>query len=134
FGFTSGHDPSNLIDAAVSVLQTRAPDSVVLYYDSNQDSTIVEEAQTKLAANGIGSLTFSVDHLNSSVLVEQMQKFVKNKIRHFLVIAAESTVGTILRSAADTKVMQQNYFWVVLDTGLSEATLLPYAIPNSNIA
>uniref|UniRef100_A0A1I8ISB3 ANF_receptor domain-containing protein n=1 Tax=Macrostomum lignano TaxID=282301 RepID=A0A1I8ISB3_9PLAT len=134
FGFTSGHDPSNLIDAAVSVLQTRAPDSVVLYYDSNQDSTIVEEAQTKLAANGIGSLTFSVDHLNSSALVEQMQKFVKNKIRHFLVIAAESTVGTILRSAADTKVMQQNYFWTVLDTGLSEATLLPYAIPNSNIA
>uniref|UniRef100_A0A1I8IYM8 ANF_receptor domain-containing protein n=1 Tax=Macrostomum lignano TaxID=282301 RepID=A0A1I8IYM8_9PLAT len=134
FGFTSGHDPSNLIDAAVSVLQSRAPDSVVLYYDSNQDSTIVEEAQTKLAANGIGSLTFSVDHLNSSALVEQMQKFVKNKIRHFLVIAAESTVGTILRSAADTKVMQQNYFWTVLDTGLSEATLLPYAIPNSNIA
>uniref|UniRef100_A0A1I8J107 ANF_receptor domain-containing protein n=1 Tax=Macrostomum lignano TaxID=282301 RepID=A0A1I8J107_9PLAT len=79
---------------------------------------------TKLVTkHGISSLTFQVD-TNSGALVTDldahMTRLLKKKVFHMLVLAEPANVFAIIDHANTSLVMQQNYFWLIIDTGIEK--------------
>uniref|UniRef100_A0A1I8IYR1 ANF_receptor domain-containing protein n=1 Tax=Macrostomum lignano TaxID=282301 RepID=A0A1I8IYR1_9PLAT len=119
------HSSENIVAAAATVLTSDSiVSSVAVFFDNLQSTTVLQSLQSSLSSAGVSSLTFRVDDtVNASVtpdLVHHLKRLVKKKV--------------VLRLAREAAVMQQNYFWLVLDTGLSKADVLSVTPTNANVA
>uniref|UniRef100_A0A1I8J158 ANF_receptor domain-containing protein n=1 Tax=Macrostomum lignano TaxID=282301 RepID=A0A1I8J158_9PLAT len=119
------HSSANIVAAAASVITSDSvARDVAILYDKQQSTAVLQNLQSSLSSAGVSSLTFRVDDtVNASVtpdLVHHLKRLVKKKV--------------VLRLAREAAVMQQNYFWLVLDTGLSKADVLSVTPANANVA
>uniref|UniRef100_A0A1I8HJW1 PBPe domain-containing protein n=1 Tax=Macrostomum lignano TaxID=282301 RepID=A0A1I8HJW1_9PLAT len=129
------HSSANIVAAAASVITSDSvARDVAILYDKQQ-----RNLQSSLSSAGVSSLTFRVDDtVNASVtpdLVHHLKRLVKKKVFKLLLFASPRNALSVLRLAREAAVMQQNYFWLVLDTGLSKADVLSVTpAANANVA
>uniref|UniRef100_A0A1I8FBX0 PBPe domain-containing protein n=1 Tax=Macrostomum lignano TaxID=282301 RepID=A0A1I8FBX0_9PLAT len=106
------HRLSDMLDAAVQARHFRF---------HCQHEVSLQSLQSGLAVAGVSSLTFQVDTAaNVSVtpqLVQHLRPIVKKKVFKLLLLAPVRAI---------------NYFWLLLDTGLSEMELLSATPTNAN--
>uniref|UniRef100_A0A1I8H554 ANF_receptor domain-containing protein n=1 Tax=Macrostomum lignano TaxID=282301 RepID=A0A1I8H554_9PLAT len=130
------HSSENIVAAAASIVTSDSIiSSVAVFYDGLQSTTVLQNLQSSLSSAGVSSLTFRVDDtVNASVtpdLVHHLKRLVKKKVFKLLLLASPRNALSARQEAA---VMQQNYFWLVLDTGLSKADVLSVTPANANVA
>uniref|UniRef100_A0A1I8J250 ANF_receptor domain-containing protein n=1 Tax=Macrostomum lignano TaxID=282301 RepID=A0A1I8J250_9PLAT len=133
------HSSENIVAAAATVLTSDSiVSSVAVFFDGLQSTTVLQNLQSSLSSAGVSSLTFRVDDsVNASVtpdLVHHLKRLVKKKVFKLLLFASPRNALSVLRLAREAAVMQQNYFWLVLDTGLSKADVLSVTPANANVA
>uniref|UniRef100_A0A1I8H5Q3 ANF_receptor domain-containing protein n=1 Tax=Macrostomum lignano TaxID=282301 RepID=A0A1I8H5Q3_9PLAT len=133
------HSSDNIVAAAATVLTSDSiVSSVAVFFDNLQSTTVLQSLQSSLSSAGVSSLTFRVDDtVNASVtpdLVHHLKRLVKKKVFKLLLLASPRNALSVLRLAREAAVMQQNYFWLVLDTGLSKADVLSVTPTNANVA
>uniref|UniRef100_A0A1I8J265 ANF_receptor domain-containing protein n=1 Tax=Macrostomum lignano TaxID=282301 RepID=A0A1I8J265_9PLAT len=121
--------PTGLCDSArlskdMTIVGSHSSETSSLQPPPSLRTTVLQSLQSSLSSAGVSSLTFRVDDtVNASVtpdLVHHLKRLVKKKV--------------VLRLAREAAVMQQNYFWLVLDTGLSKADVLSVTPTNANVA
>uniref|UniRef100_A0A1I8HAM9 CCHC-type domain-containing protein n=1 Tax=Macrostomum lignano TaxID=282301 RepID=A0A1I8HAM9_9PLAT len=131
------HDPLHMVNAAVKTMAAKSASEVVIFFDSKQRIMVLQDLQNSFTKHGISSLTFQVD-TNSGALVTDlnahMTRLLKKKVFHMLVLAEPANVFAILDHANASLVMQQNYFWLIIDTGIAKGQIRHHIISNSNVA
>uniref|UniRef100_A0A1I8IZV6 ANF_receptor domain-containing protein n=1 Tax=Macrostomum lignano TaxID=282301 RepID=A0A1I8IZV6_9PLAT len=135
--------PTGLCDSArlskdMTIVAATARKTSSLQPPPSLRTTVLQSLQSSLSSAGVSSLTFRVDDtVNASVtpdLVHHLKRLVKKKVFKLLLFASPRNALSVLRLAREAAVMQQNYFWLVLDTGLSKADVLSVTPANANVA
>uniref|UniRef100_A0A1I8HPY1 ANF_receptor domain-containing protein n=1 Tax=Macrostomum lignano TaxID=282301 RepID=A0A1I8HPY1_9PLAT len=125
------------VNAAVKTMATESASGVVIFFDSKQNAMVLQDLKSSFTKHGISSLTFQVN-TNSGALVTDldahMTRLLKKKVFHMLVLAEPANVFAILDHANTSLVMQQNYFWLIIDTGIAKGQIRHHIISKSNVA
>uniref|UniRef100_A0A1I8JF60 ANF_receptor domain-containing protein n=1 Tax=Macrostomum lignano TaxID=282301 RepID=A0A1I8JF60_9PLAT len=128
------------ISAATKTMQLpliSLPSGICKEQYSSTGIMVLQDLQNSFTKHGISSLTFQVD-TNSGALVTDlnahMTRLLKKKVFHMLVLAEPANVFAILDHANASLVMQQNYFWLIIDTGIAKGQIRHHIISNSNVA
>uniref|UniRef100_A0A1I8J3R3 ANF_receptor domain-containing protein n=1 Tax=Macrostomum lignano TaxID=282301 RepID=A0A1I8J3R3_9PLAT len=129
------HDPIHMVNAVKTIAAESASEAVI-FFDSKQNIMVLQDLQSSFTKHGISSLTFQVD-TNSGALVTDLDAHMTRLLKkglHMLVLAEPANVFAILDHANTSLVMQQNYFWLIIDTGIAKGQIRHYIISKSNVA